>query len=128
MTKSKELRQALQKYSRIMAKHRHKLDKQDNGDLNYMFMKCTEYDQLSEEEQIKLQDIVLENKEFFKTVNDCNNLLGMIRYYNVEYDFSKSELQDYKTLFSIVCDLRMSEKFKVALMKRCVVENTDIRI
>lgn len=128
MNKSKELRIELQKYSKIMEKYMHKFNKQDNADLNYMFMKCCEYDNISEEEQLELQDIVIENADFFKFVNKCNILLNMIRYYNAEYDFNQKEMSKYNTLFSMVCDLRMSEKFKVALMKRCVVENTDIRI
>ena len=120
--KIKEIRKDFNKYSKELARYFKHFYKIKDDDIDYFCYNSYQYDYLTQEEQEELENIVLNNAEFFKLVGKCKINIQLIQEYNVTEKFSKSELNDYAEMFNVLRDMEFTKQLKVNLMKKTMID------
>lgn len=120
--KIKQIRNDFNRYSKLLAKYFKHFYKIKDDDIDYFCYNSYQYDYLNQEEQEELENIVLNNAEFFKLVGKCKINIQLIQEYNVTEKFSKSELNDYAEMFNVLRDMEFTKQLKVNLMKKTMID------
>lgn len=127
LKKIKEIRKDFRFYSKELAKYFKHFYKIKDDDIDFFCYQSYQYDYLENDDQKELETIVLNNEEFFKLVNKCKINIQLIQYYNATEFFTKKELDDYSEMFNVLRDMEFSNKLKVNLMKKTMIDCTKAK-
>jgi len=118
----KKIKKDFNQYSKELAKYFKHFYKIQDDDIDFFCYKSYQYDYLEPEEQHELENIVLNNEEFFKLVGKCKINIKLIQHYNVTETFSQKELDLYAEMFNVLRDMEFSKQFKINLMKKTMIK------